>query len=182
MSTPLSKFLQKYRVLAGFVASAIFIVYCRPTIPTLAAGAAVATLGILLRAWALGHLKKERRLDTSGPYAYTRNPLYLGTFIIAVGFGIASGVWWLFLLLFAFILSIYFPVIYVEAEELESWLGDEYREYAANVPLLFPRLTPWKKTERDFDFQLYLRHREYHAAIGLTVAVALLAVKAYLFN
>ena len=182
MSTPLAKFLQQYRVLAGFVSAAIFVIFCRPTIPTLAVGTSVALVGILLRAWALGHLRKERHLDTSGPYAYTRNPLYLGTFIIAVGFGIASGVWWLFLLLFAFILSIYFPVMHVEAEELESWLGDEYRDYASNVPLLFPRLTAWKKSERAFDFQLYLRHREYHAAFGLALAVALLAIKAYLFD
>jgi protein-S-isoprenylcysteine O-methyltransferase Ste14 len=182
MSTPFSKFLQRYRVLAGFVAAAIFIVYCRPTLPTLAVGATVASIGVLLRAWALGHLRKERHLDTSGPYAYTRNPLYFGTFIIAIGFGIASGVWWLFLLLFAFMLSIYFPVMNVEAEELESWLGDEYREYAQNVPLVFPRLTAWKISDRKFDFQLYLKHREYHAAVGLTVAVVLLAIKAYLFN
>lgn len=182
MSTPFSKLLQRYRVPAGFVATAIFLVYCRPTLLTLAIGSSIAAIGVLLRAWALGHLRKQRELDTSGPYAFTRNPLYLGTFIIVIGFGVASGVWWLFLMLFAFILSIYFPVIYVEAEELESWLGEEYREYAENVPLLLPRLTPWKKNERKFDFQLYLRHREYQAAIGLTVAVALLALKAYLFN
>jgi steroid 5-alpha reductase family enzyme len=116
----------------------------------------------------------------SGPYAYTRNPLYFGTFFIALGFGVASGSWLLFLIVAAYIGSIYFPVMNVEAFELESRLGEEYREYAANVPILFPRLTQWKKSDRRFDFQLYLKNGEYNAAVGLAVAATFLAVKTFL--
>jgi protein-S-isoprenylcysteine O-methyltransferase Ste14 len=176
------KFLQRIRVFSGFIFAIVFLVFSRPTPLTLAVGIAIALIGVLLRAWACGHLRKSSELDVSGPYAHTRNPLYLGTFIIALGFGIASGSWWLFLLVAAYIGSIYLPVINVEAVVLEKRLGSEYSEYAANVPLLFPRLTAWKKTERHFDFQLYLKNGEYNAAIGFAVASVFLALKSYLLG
>jgi hypothetical protein len=82
--------------------------------------------------------------------------------------------------------SIYFPVMNVEAEELESWLGETYRDYAAGVPLFFPRLTPWKnplqKSVRHFDFQLYLKHREYNAALGTLFVSGVLAAKILIFT
>lgn len=176
------KFVQRFRVFAGFIFSVVFLVFARPTWLTLAIGVGIALLGLGLRAWACGHIRKVRELDTSGPYAYTRNPLYLGTSIIALGFGVASGVWWLALIALVFYVSIYFPVMNVEAEELESWLGEEYSEYAAAVPLFFPRTTPWKKTERRFDFQLYLKHREYNAALGTLFVTAVLSAKILIFN
>lgn len=182
MSSKFVKFLQRIRVFSGFVIAIVFLVFSRPTPVTLAVGLSVALIGVLLRVWACGHLRKSSELDVSGPYAHTRNPLYLGTFIIALGFGVASGSWWLFLLIAAYIGSIYFPVMNVEAVVLEERLGGEYSEYAANVPLLFPRLTAWKKSDRPFDFQLYLKNGEYNAAIGFAVASIFLALKSYLFG
>ncbi len=173
------KLIQRYRVFAGFAFSVLYVLFAKPTAFTLAVGVGVAIIGLGLRAWACGHIQKIRELDTSGPYAFTRNPLYLGTLIIALGFSIASGVWWLVLLAMIFYLSIYFPVMNVEAEELESWLDDEYRNYAKAVPLFFPRLTPWKNSARNFDFQLYLKHREYNAALGLLLITVILAAKVY---
>lgn len=177
----LHKFLQRIRVPSGFVIAIIYLIFSRPTPSTLAIGLGIASIGVLFRAWACGHLRKTKELDVSGPYAYTRNPLYLGTFLIALGFGVASGSWWLFLIVAAYIGSIYFPVMNVEAKELEARLGGEYREYAENVPILFPRPTPWKKSDRRFDFQLYLKNGEYNAAIGLAAAAAILVVKTFLF-
>jgi protein-S-isoprenylcysteine O-methyltransferase Ste14 len=181
MPSKFVKFLQRIRVFSGFIIAIVFLVFSRPTPVTLAAGVAIAAIGVLLRAWACGHLRKASELDVSGPYAHTRNPLYLGTFIIALGFGIAAGSWWLFLLISAYIGSIYFPVMNVEADVLEQRLGSEYRDYAANVPLLFPRITAWKKSDRCFDFQLYLKNGEYNAAIGLAAASIFLVLKSYLF-
>jgi protein-S-isoprenylcysteine O-methyltransferase Ste14 len=181
MSSKLTKFLQRYRVFFGFVFAVLFLVFSQPNAVVIGIGFAVALIGLAIRAWACGHIRKIRELDTSGPYAYTRNPLYLGSLIIAIGFGIASGVWWLAILTLAFFASIYLPVINVEAEELENVMGNDYREYAANVPLFFPRLTAWKKSARKFDFQLYSRHGEYNAALGLFAAAAILAAKAYYF-
>ena len=89
MSSKFVKFLQRIRVFSGFVIAIVFLVFSRPTPVTLAVGLSVALIGVLLRAWACGHLRKSSELDVSGPYAHTRNPLYLGTFIIALGFGVA---------------------------------------------------------------------------------------------
>ena len=182
MSASFPKLLQRIRVPSGFVVAIIYFIFSRPTPPFLAAGLGIALIGVLIRAWASGHLRKSKELDVSGPYAFTRNPLYLGTFIIAIGFGVASGSWWLTLMTAVYIGGIYFPVMNVEAFELEGRLGEEYREYAANVPILIPRLTPWKKSDRRFDFQLYLKNGEYNASIGLGIAAVVLTVKAFLLQ
>jgi protein-S-isoprenylcysteine O-methyltransferase Ste14 len=182
MAIEFHKLLQRIRVTAGYVFAVVFIVFCRPNTTFLVAGSIIVFLGLLLRGWACGHLRKISELDTSGPYSYTRNPLYLGSFLVTVGFAIASGVWWLALLSIIFFLGIYLPVMNVEKNELEEVLGDEYRDYASGVPVFVPRLTPWRRSERRFDFQLYLRHGEYLAAIGVAFTLAILAVKAYLIG
>ena len=182
MPSTFVRVLQRNRVFLGFVIAIVFLAFARPTPLTLAAGIGIAAIGVLLRAWACGHLRKSKELDVSGPYAHTRNPLYLGTFIIALGFGVASGSWWLFILVAVYIGSIYFPVMNVEAVVLEERLGRVYREYADNVPLIFPRLMPWKKADRRFDFQLYLKNGEYNAALGFAVASIFLALKLYFFR
>jgi protein-S-isoprenylcysteine O-methyltransferase Ste14 len=142
-------------------------------------GIAIAILGLLIRAWACGHLRKGPELDVSGPYGYTRNPLYLGSLLVTFGFGIASGVWWLALIAIIFFASIYWPVINVETVELEKVIGEDYREYAANVPVFIPRIGRWEKSARRFDFQLYLKNREYNAALGVLAAAIFLMIKAY---
>ena len=182
MSPKFKKFLQRYRVFAGFIIAAVYFIFARPDRYSLAVGIPIAIAGVALRAWACGHLRKSAELDVSGPYAYTRNPLYLGTILITIGFGVVSGVWWLFAIALAFILSIYLPVMNVEAYELEKRLGEEYAEYARNVPLLFPRLSPWKKSERKFDFQLYLKNGEHRAAYGIIAATLILVAKAVLLG
>ena len=182
MPSKFSKFLQRYRVFGGFLIAFAYLFFSRPTLNTLLPGLLIALVGLVIRAWACGHLRKSRELDTSGPYAITRNPLYLGTFLLAIGFGLASGSWWLFILVTVFIGSIYFPVMNVEAEELEKRLGEEYRDYAATVPLLLPWITSWKKSARRFDFSLYLKNGEHNAAIGMLIAAAILFYKVGLFG
>ena len=146
---------------------------------TLAVGGAIAVIGVLIRAWASGHIRKAKELAISGPYAYTRSPLYLGSLILGIGFTIAAGVWWLALIFCVLFLGIYLPVMRVETEDIRAIFGEEFNEYERNVPLLIPRLTVWKKTSAKFDFQLYLRYREYRAAIGALLAVGILGAKAY---
>lgn len=181
--------MQRWRVPLGFACGAIFLVLAKPRPLTLVVGGAVALVGLLLRAWASGHLRKNARLAVSGPYAFTRNPLYLGSFVLGVGFTVAASSGpWMFLLLggiFAVLfLGIYVPVMRVEAETLAELFGDDYRRYARAVPLFFPRLTPYraanKGEEATFDASLYLRYREYRAALGLLLAWGVLAVKAVL--
>ena len=176
------RFLQRLRVPLGFLFAAVFLIFAKPQPLTLLVGAIVSIVGLLIRAWASGHIRKNQNLAVSGPYAYTRNPLYLGSFLLGVGFCIASGVWWLALLFIVLFLGIYLPVMRVEAEDLTKIFGSDFEEYSTNVPLFFPRLTRWKKSDEKFDFQLYLRYREYRAGLGLIFAWAVLAVKAFFLN
>ncbi len=173
------RLIQRIRVPLGFIFAGVFIVFAQPGVVTLAAGTGVAVVGLLMRAWASGHIRKARELAISGPYGYTRNPLYLGSFLMGVGFTVASGVWWLALLFSALFIGIYLPVMRVEKDDIRRIFGHEYDEYAENVPMLIPRLTVWRRTGTKFDFQLYLQYREYRAAIGVFIAIGVLAAKAY---
>ena len=165
----------------GFLCAALFLLLARPRPLTLLIGAVVSLFGLLLRGWAAGHIRKNDALATSGPYAYTRNPLYLGSFLLGLGFTIGSGRWFLGLLFAALFLGIYFPVMRVESRTMQQLFGDAYSNYAAAVPLFFPRFTAYRTGEAKmrFDRNLYLRYREYEAALGLLIAWSLLVVKAY---
>lgn len=173
--------IQRWRVPLGFLCGAIFVLFARPRPLTLAIGGAVALLGLILRAWAAGHIRKNTELAVSGPYAYTRNPLYLGSFLLGIGFTVASGQPLLGLLFAALFLGIYLPVMRVEAATLAGLFGEDYGRYSGAVPLFIPRLFPYRDergTDVKFDASLYLRYREYRAALGLVIAWSLLALKA----
>lgn len=167
------------RVPLGFVFGIVFLIFAKPEPLTLIVGGAIGAIGILIRAWASGHIRKNQNLAVSGPYSYTRNPLYLGSFILGLGFTIASGVWWLGLIFAVLFLGIYLPVMRVEAGDLVDLFGADYDEYARRVPLFFPRFTPFKASSERFDMALYLRYREYRAALGLVFALLILALKAF---
>lgn len=173
------RLLQRMRVPLGFLFGAAFLVFARPEFSTLIAGGIVAVLGVLIRAWASGHIRKNQNLAVSGPYAFTRNPLYLGSFILGVGFTIASGVWWLALAFAVLFLGIYLPVMRVEAGDLIELFGEEYAEYARRVPIFLPRFSAYRASAEKFDANLYLRYREYRAALGFVFAWSILAIKAY---
>jgi protein-S-isoprenylcysteine O-methyltransferase Ste14 len=144
-------------------------------------GGAVSVIGLLIRAWAAGHIRKNDALATSGPYAHTRNPLYLGSFLLGLGFTIAAARWELALVFIALFLGIYLPVMRVEASTLAGLFGESYVGYARAVPLFLPRLTPYRNGEerKSFDAQLYFRYREYRATLGLLIAWGLLVLKSY---
>ena len=100
------RLLQRLRVPLGFLFAIIFLIFAKPAPATLLAGAIISIFGILIRAWASGHIRKNQNLAVSGPYAFTRNPLYLGSFLLGVGFSVASGVWWLALIFIILFLGI----------------------------------------------------------------------------
>jgi protein-S-isoprenylcysteine O-methyltransferase Ste14 len=182
--------MQRWRVPLGFVCAAIFFLLSRPQPLTLAIGGAIALPGLALRAWATGHLRKNDALAVAGPYAFTRNPLYLGSFLIGVGFTIASGRFVLGIVFAALFLGIYVPVMRVESATLAQLFGERYQRYLKAVPLFLPRMSPYREgTKEDgtkeiarFDASLYKRYREYQAAVGLVIAWALLALKAFILS
>ena len=173
--------IQRWRVPIGFLCAAAFIVFSRPRPLTLAIGGAISLLGLAIRAWASGHIRKNTDLAISGPYAYTRNPLYLGSFVLGLGFTIGASRWILGVVFAALFLGIYFPVMRVESRTLAELFGENYKHYASRVPLFFPRLTPYRDgaATASFDRTLYVRYREYRAALGLVVVWGTLALKAY---
>lgn len=173
--------IQRWRVPLGFLCAALFILFARPRPITLLIGAGVSIVGLLLRAWAAGHIRKNSALATSGPYAYTRNPLYLGSFILGLGFTIGAGRWPLGVLFGVLFLGIYLPVMRVESATMGQYFGEEFLDYSRAVPMFFPRFSAYRKTDNrtDFDPSLYMRYREYEAALGLLIAWGLLVLKAY---
>lgn len=172
------KRLQRLRVPLGFATAILFIGVSQPTWRSLAWGAPLALAGALIRAWASGHLRKNAELAVSGPYAHTRNPLYFGSFVMAAGWAVAGGTWWLGVWLLAFFMLVYWPVMQAEAEHMVHLFGAAYTKWAQAVPLFWPRLTPYQSGQaRRFDLQQYLHHREYQALLGVLAVLALLALK-----
>ena len=137
-------------------------------------GVGIAILGLLLRGYAAGHLRKHKQLAISGPYAFTRNPLYLGSVLLAAGFSVASHSWISTLLLGAYLAIFYPVVIRREQAELKTLYGVAFVEYASRVPAFWPRLSPAMASTERFSWPLYRQNREYEAAIGLVVAMVIL--------
>lgn len=166
----------RLRVTAGFVMVAAFAIFSRPTPHSLAIGLPASLLGLALRAWAAGHLAKNQRLATSGPYAFTRNPLYLGTLLTALGLAAAGHSAGLAILFGVLFLLVYLPAIELEEQHLTGILPD-YRAYAARVPLLLPRW-PQGLGLDSFSFALYKKNREYQALLGWLIGAAWLIARA----
>ncbi|HTX35730.1 MAG TPA: isoprenylcysteine carboxylmethyltransferase family protein [Bryobacteraceae bacterium] len=167
----------RLRVPTGFLLVAVFAWLSRPTPRWMALGVPVSLAGLALRAWAAGCLAKNQQLATSGPYAYTRNPLYLGTMLVAAGLAIASRSLGLAALTAAVFLLIYLPVIQLEEQHLRR-LFPEYEAYAQAVPALWPRLRRMaQKRAVHFQAALYLRNQEYNAAAGFAAGLAFLLWK-----
>jgi protein-S-isoprenylcysteine O-methyltransferase Ste14 len=169
---------QRIRVPAGFVLAPLLFILADSTWRTLLAGSLVAVTGLLIRAWASGYLRKNEELTMDGPYSFTRNPLYFGTFLLALGVAIASGSTWFLLLLMMLYLAIYCPVILAEADTMRRMFPEGYAQYSSQVPMFLPRLTPYRPlTGSRFDLALYFKHREYQAGLGFAVILLLLAAK-----
>jgi protein-S-isoprenylcysteine O-methyltransferase Ste14 len=172
---PYADAVAKLRVPSGFVLVAAFLWLSAPSWTSLAAGIPVSIVGLAIRAWAAGHLEKNLSLTDSGPYAFVRNPLYLGTLTVAAGFVVASRRWELGVLFAAVFLLVYLPVVELEEQHLRKLFPD-YADYARCVPKLFPRLSP-SGGLKHFRWSMYRRNREYEALGGFIAGVAALVWK-----
>ncbi len=173
---PYADLVARLRVPCGFVLVIAFAWFSHPDARSLIFGWPISLAGLLVRGWAAGHLEKNRELASSGPYAYTRNPLYLGTLLVAAGLVVAArsaGLGFLFAVVFV---GIYLPVIQLEQQHLQTLFPD-YAQYAARVPVLLPRLTPAGE-RRSFRWAIYVRNREYQAAAGFLAGALWLLWKA----
>ena len=171
-----SLFARRARVPLGFAFAVLYLWLATPTWKSMLLGLVLIIPGLLIRALASGHVLKNEQLATTGPYAYTRNPLYLGSLVLAMGFAVAARSWWIGGVLVAMFLVIYLPVIRSEEAFLRSRFP-EFEEYARLVPQLLPRPTPFRHHSESFSWGLYWKHREYNAALGALVMLAALAAK-----
>ncbi len=171
-----SRVARRIRVPVGFIFAVVLVLLARPTGTSLIAGGLVLLPGLFLRGLASGHVQKDKQLTTNGPYAYTRNPLYLGSLVLAAGFAIAARSWWIVAIMLLMFAAIYIPVIAGEERYLRQTFA-EYNDYARHVPRLLPRLTPYGDQQSAYSSARYWKHREYEASIGCAVVLAILAAK-----
>ncbi len=166
----------RVRVAAGFLVAAVYLIDARPGPWSLAWGLLIALVGLFVRGWAAGHLAKNATLATGGPFAYTRNPLYVGTAVAAAGFAVAGRRWWLAALLAAYFLLLYLPVVGEEESHLRK-LFPAYEQYAGRVPRFWPRFSGGEGGAGKFRGSLYARNREYQALAGYLAGAAVLWAK-----
>lgn len=172
---PYADQVARMRVPSGFLLVALFAWLSHPTRRSLLIGFPVSMLGLFLRGWAAGHLAKNQQLAQSGPYAHTRNPLYIGTLLVACGLVLAGRSIVLAAVFAAVFLLVYLPVIELEEQHLRD-LFPAYDDFARRVPVLWPRLTP-AGGDRRFEPALYVRNREYQALLGFLLGAGFLVGK-----
>jgi protein-S-isoprenylcysteine O-methyltransferase Ste14 len=179
MDSAYAAWAARFRVPLGFLLGMAYLLFSRPTVRLWIAGGALAAAGAALRTFAAGHLAKNQSLAMSGPYAYTRNPLYLGSALMAAGFSVAGGNWILALACLVLFIAIYWPVILREQDYLRREFGQVYDQYAQQVPLFLPRFRRPAGGER-FRWKRYRKNREYEALLGYLAVMIFLAFKMWL--
>jgi len=167
---------KRIRVPLGFLFAAFFLWRAQPQWWSLGTGSLIALCGVWIRAISSGHVKKNEELATSGPYAYTRNPLYFGSIVIALGFALAALRWEIAAALVIMFAAIYIPVIRGEEQFLTMHFPN-YPAYCSQVPRLLPRFRAGREGRSSFSRELYLKHREYNALLGTFAVIAALVIK-----
>jgi protein-S-isoprenylcysteine O-methyltransferase Ste14 len=176
MSAP-GSFFVRWRVRLGYPLALAVLWFSRPTVRSILLGALVGALGLGLRAYAAGFLHKQEVLTVTGPYAYTRNPLYLGSAIMALGAGIAAHSWVSMSILIIYFAIFYSMVMRREERELQLRHGASFEKYARAVPLFVPRLTAVKlsgDSAGSFSLAQYKKNHEWQAALGFLLILAVL--------
>lgn len=176
-----SAIARRIRVPLGFGFAVVYLWLAQPSVRSMMLGAALMVPGLVVRGLASGHVQKNEELTTAGPYAYTRNPLYLGSFILALGCAVAARSWWIVVVMAVMLAAIYLPVIRAEEAYLREHFP-QFAEYERAVPRFWPRLSAFREARGTFSWDLYRKHREYNAIIGSVVMVAALAAKLLWFS
>jgi protein-S-isoprenylcysteine O-methyltransferase Ste14 len=182
------EFWMRWRVRAGYFVAVVYWVLAEPTPRSLFWGGLIAFTGLLVRGLASGYLRKYEDLATSGPYARTRNPLYFGSALLATGFVVAGRSWWAGLIVGSYFTVFYTAVMHNEERALRSRFGRKFDEYAARVPLFFPRISKppdresaeCAESKKRFSWEQYRRNREYNAFIGTLAGLGIVWLRAWL--
>lgn len=173
-------FWVRWRVPLGYPVAALSFFLARPTWMSIAEGAAVAAVGLMVRAAAAGIVRKGEQLAISGPYAWTRNPLYLGSTILAIGFVVGAHSWIVGAVVAAYIVLFYPAVVSREEQDLRARFGPQFDEYRARVPVFLPWPGPQPQGAPGFSAAQFIRNHEYRATVGMLAALGLLAARMWL--
>lgn len=178
-----SDIIYKWRVRIGLISAILSLILANPTLYSLIGGAVIAVLGLAIRIWACGNLRKEKELTTSGPYRYTRNPLYFGSMILGISTVVACQSWAVLAIFLTNFLIIYPVVVRTEKERMSQLFPKKYQEYSKKVPLFFPTFRPKLPLypEHRFSWELYTQNRENRALLGSAIFYICLIIKTILF-
>ncbi len=175
--TSWGRLAQKTRVPVGTLLGLVFLLLMHPSVRSIWIGGVIACGGAVVRLWAAGHIEKGRVLAQGGPYALTRNPLYLGSFFMALGILIAGQGYWLLLPFGLFFICFYFPVMKAEEQELLQGYGESFVSYSRRVPFFLPSFRNAVGGTSTFLWSRVIRNREHRTLAGLLLAVAFLILK-----
>ena len=170
----------RYRVTAGWAVGVLVVLLARTTPASLLLGLPLVLAGEAVRIWASGHIEKTKCLATGGPYAHSRNPLYAGSVLIALGVAIACASPWVVLAVALYFLAFYPSVMREEAAFLANKFPGEHAEWAAAVPLFWPRLSPGGQRSSRFDPARVRLNREWRTAAALPLIAVLLLLLPHL--
>ena len=173
------KLAQKSRVPMGTILGVIFLFKMHPSVRSLWIGNCIALGGVLCRLWAAGHIEKRKVLTQGGPYAYTRNPLYFGSFFMALGIILAGQGYWLLVPFAIFFVVFYIPVMRAEEQDLFLEFGDSFREYSARVPLFFPGKRTASYQSSSFQWSRVVKNREHRNIASLILVEAVLILRLF---
>jgi protein-S-isoprenylcysteine O-methyltransferase Ste14 len=172
------KAIYRWRVRACLLCLILVVFLARPVFASLLTGIIVCLVGLAIRAWAAGHLRKEKELAVSGPYSLTRNPLYLGNFFIGISVAVGSCSWWILGLFIVYFLLFYPLIIKKEEEKMKALFPDEFEEYRKKVPLFLPSFKKASLPQKNkFSSKLYRKNREWRALLGALFFWLILAAK-----
>lgn len=169
--------IYKWRVRVGYLAALSALVLAIPKLESLFWGFVICLLGLFLRTWACGHIQKEEKLTVSGPYRYTRNPLYLGNLIIGIGLAASSCSWFVFGIFCFYFLAFYPVIIKIEKQKMEKLFPKQYKSFK-RVPLFIPSLKPkLPPDKKKFNWSLFFENKEYRAWIGVVLFYVTMIIK-----
>ncbi|HVR70033.1 MAG TPA: isoprenylcysteine carboxylmethyltransferase family protein [Vicinamibacteria bacterium] len=169
----------RLRVPAGYLLGAVALALARPTPRSLLLALPLVLAGEAVRLWASGHLEKTRTLATGGPYAHTRNPLYAGSALLALGIAAASSSPWVVGAVAGYFLAFYPRVVREEARFLRERFPAEYEAWATDVPLVWPRLRPGGPRASRFDWRRVRLNREWRTVAALPLVALLLYLRGH---
>jgi protein-S-isoprenylcysteine O-methyltransferase Ste14 len=169
--------LSRVRVRAGYTTGALALFFADPTRVSIVRGALLAVLGELIRIWASGHIEKTQRLATGGPYAHTRNPLYVGSVLMALGLLVAARHPLSITVGLMYLAAFYPVIIREEAKFLRGKFPDAYHDWAKDVPIFLPRLTPRGPRESRFQVARLLANHEWRSVLGLVLLGAFMVYR-----